>query len=380
MRRRASRPLSVLVVFQAAIMRFLRSFLGWLKANTGWLRWCAALAMLVFLAVRYQGDIARLFDEQPDWAAFAIAFLLCVAAVTLAFVRWYFLVRAQGFDFELGDALRLGLIGHAFNYVAPGSAGGDLFRALLIANTQDNRRLTAASTVIVDRLIGVVTLFGVGAFASLGPVSSLWQHDVARVAIAVLWAGAVVGFAGLILGLFLPGERLRSLERIVRMPIVAGVFEQLIDSLILYQRRRRVVALGVAISVVSHVVMLSSFYFCSVALHLGEAAPGFWMQLVLIPGAELAAVVVPVPGGVGALEAAVTFCYQISNEAVGGTVEPRMAQAAGLLVGLSFRVIGVAIAVMGMAVYLTTRSKTRRTLRERAAADYETDPPGGEAG
>lgn len=344
-------------------MPFLSRVLDRLKTHAEALKWCAALAVLIYLIAVYRSDIARLFDKQPDWAAFAVAFGLCTAAVTTGFVRWYLLVRAQEFDFRLRDALRLGVIGHAFNYVAPGSAGGDLFRAVLIANAQDDRRLVAASTVVLDRLIGIVSLFTVGAAAALGPVSALRAHDIGRIVVGVLWVGALAGIASLVVGLYLPGEKLRWLEQKIRVPFVAGLIGEFVNALILYQRRRGVIAVCVAISLAAHVAMLGSFYFCSRALHLGQAAPDLWKHLVLIPGAELAAVVVPVPGGVGALEAAVTFCYQISNEAVGGTVEERTAQAAGLLVGLSFRVIGVSIAVFGLAVYLATRSRMRHSLQ-----------------
>jgi len=341
-------------------MRFLRNLFNWVKANAGWLQWLAALVVLIYLIARYRGDIAVLFEERPDWSAFAVAFALCSGSLVTTYFRWYLLVRAQAFDFRFWDALRLGLVGHALSYLAPGSAGGDIFRAALIAGTQDERRLVAASTVVVDRVIGVVSLFVVGALAALGPVSALRDHNVGRIVVAVLWAGAAAGCGGLAVGLYLPAERLRRIAHRVRLPMIAGFFQHCCDSLALYQTRRGVIALTVAISSLAHVAMLSSFYFCAVALHLESAAPNLWEHWVLIPGAELAASFVPVPGGVGALEAAVTLCYEVSNEAAGGTVDPRTAQTAGLLVGLSFRVMGVAIAVIGIAAYAATRSEIKR--------------------
>ena len=75
--------------------------------------------------------------------------------------------------------------------------------------------------------------------------------------------------------------------------------------------------LTVLISIVGHFGTLSSFYFCGLAINAGNAAPGYWTQLLLIPMAELFAFVVPVPGGVGAQEWGIGYYYQVANVALG---------------------------------------------------------------
>ena len=51
------------------------------------------------------------------------------------------------------------------NFVAPGSIGGDLFKAIFLAHGQPGRRTEAVATVIADRLLGVTTILVI---ASIG--------------------------------------------------------------------------------------------------------------------------------------------------------------------------------------------------------------------
>lgn len=78
---------------------------------------------------------------------------------------------------------------------------------------------------------------------------------------------------------------------------------------------------------------------------------------MLIPGAEVASVFVPVPGGVGALEGAVIYVYHVVNEANGTLVDMSVAEAAGLATAIGYRVIAIVIAVIGAAYYMTSRSE-----------------------
>ncbi|TXT16411.1 MAG: hypothetical protein FD138_4759, partial [Planctomycetota bacterium] len=84
----------------------------------------------------------------------------------LTFLRWFVLVKALGFPFTVRDALRLGFIGYLFNFVAPGSVGGDLVKAGLLAKEQSNRKTTAVATVLLDRILGMLALFLIGACAA----------------------------------------------------------------------------------------------------------------------------------------------------------------------------------------------------------------------
>jgi len=116
---------------------------------------------------------------------------------------------------------------------------------------------------------------------------------------------------------------------------------------------------------VGHFGTLSSFYYCALAINAGNAAPGYWTQLLLIPIAELFAFIVPVPGGIGVLEGAVGECYRLANEALGVVgVSALQASGAGVAAALANRVATVVIVAIGAAYYMTARSEIGEALTE----------------
>ncbi len=332
------------------------------------MKWPAALGLLGSLFYQNGNEIGRLAERRIDWFYFSIAFILCSGSIVLTFMRWYLLVWAQEFRFRIRDALRLGFIGYLFNYVAPGSAGGDIVKAIMIAGQQNSRRTVAAATVLLDRILGLWGLFMVGSAAALFQ-PSLVQHGTLRIAVVVLWCGSLAGLLGLGAVLHPAVPRSRWLNRLVHMPYVGKAIGDLINGILLYQTKRRVLLVAVGISLVGHFGMLSCFYFCAQALRLGEAAPDYWAHLLLIPGAELAGVIVPVPGGVGALEGAVQFCYGLFNEAVGSPVAKEVALAAGLFAAITYRCISLIVAAVGAGYYLTVRKEIGEVLGESSESD-----------
>ena len=116
------------------------------------------------------------------------------------------------------------------------------------------------------------------------------------------------------------------MRRLIGLRKVGPMIGALVNAVLLYQSRGRVLVFCVIISIVGHFGMLSGFYFCSRAVKAGAAAPGYWGHLLLIPGAEVGAVFVPVPAGIGAFEGLVARSYEVANEAAGMPV-PAVASA-----------------------------------------------------
>lgn len=340
-----------------------------------WLKWPVALALLSYLFWTHRQDLIELRSREIRWPALGFAFLLCGGSIVLTFFRWYLLVWAQDFPFKLGDALRLGFIGYLLNYVMPGAAGGDIVKAGLIAAEQQSRRGVAAATVLLDRLLGMLALFMVGAFAALFQDQALLNNRYVRIIVAVLCGGSVAGVIGLGAMLHPAVPRSRWLARLVRIPKIGAVFGSLTNAIVLYQNRRGVVLASVIVSIIGHFGMLSSFYFCAQALQLGIAAPGYWAHLLLIPGAELAAVALPLPGGVGVLEGAVKFCYGLANEAAGLPVAASVAEGAGFATAVAYRVVTVLVASIGAGYYLTARKKIDQVRQEEALSTNDDGCP-----
>lgn len=346
----------------------MRDLLRHLKPYMGLLKWVIALALLgylfyqnIYLNLDSLHDIA---DQEFRWGDCSIAVALAGASVLLTFVRWYLLVWAQEFDFRMRDAFRLGFLGLLLNYVFPGGlVGGDFYKAVQIAREQQSRRLVAVATVVIDRILGLLALFIVGTLASLA-LPDLRENNVLASIAGFLWTGTAVGTVGLLVMLHPATPRSRWLNRLVHLKFVGRAIGELIQAIVLYQSKRKVVVLAVVMSIVGHLGMLSSFYFCSRALRLDEIAPNYTTHLLIVPAAEVGASFVPLPGGVGVLEGAISYFY---GEAEKRASHKELAKAGGLLATLLFRLINLLVGAVGFVCFM-------RTGKNRLAAD-ETQPP-----
>lgn len=348
-------------------MNVLRAGAGWLKKHGNLVKWPLAIALLATLFYWHRDNFYKLAEQQLNWRYLLLGLFLCGGSIVLTFIRWYLLVWAQDFPFKVHDALRLGFIGFLFNYLGPGAAGGDLVKAGMIASQQTSRRGVAAATVLLDRILGLLALFLVGSVAAFFQRPALLQDAIIQSMVWGLWIGTVAGFVGLAIMLHPAVPRSRWINWLVQRPRIGRVFGSLVNAVLLYQTRWRVLALTIGISVVGHFGMLSTFYLCALGLNLGDAAPDYWAHLLLIPGAELAAVIPLFPGGVGVLEAAVQVCYGIANQAASLPVPADQANAAGFFTAIAYRAITIIVAAVGSGYYITARKRVDALLEEESS-------------
>ncbi len=355
-------------------MRFLKLAIQAVRRSWSWLRWLVAAAVLSYLFYAYWGQIAKLLAQRPNWGYLVLALFIVAASIGTTFYRWYLLVWAQDFPFTMKDALRLSFIGYACNYLGPGATGGDIIRAGMIAMEQKSRKTVAAATVLLDRILGVQALFVVGAMTMFFQPPALLQQPVVQTYLIVLWAGTFGGIIGLAVLLHPAVPRSALMRRLVGLPKVGTLIGSLVNSVLLYQSRGRVLVFCVLISVVGHIGMLSGFYFCALAVKAGPAAPGYWEHLLLIPGAELAAVFIPVPGAIGTMEGLVARCYELANQAAGMPVPAAAAAGAGVATALAYRIITLVIAPIGAVYYFSSRREIDQAL-EAGKGGAEPDAP-----
>ena len=102
--------------------------------------------------------ISDLAKAEKNYFLMACSVGACLSSLTITLWRWYLLVRAINLPFRFRDALRLGFIGNLFQYVALGTVGGDLFKAVFLAREQPARKPEAVATIFIDRAVGLLSL------------------------------------------------------------------------------------------------------------------------------------------------------------------------------------------------------------------------------
>lgn len=316
-------------------------------------KWGISLAIIIFLinsVVQKNPDtFSRLRDEPKDWPLLAAALGCLTVAVTLTFVRWFWLVRALDLPFRFSDALRLGFIGYMFNLVSLGSVGGDLFKAVFLAREQPERKTEAVATIMFDRFIGLYGMLILASIVMLNlDVSQFGDTADELAAIRIFTWAATAGvsaiYAALLLPFFLRGP---IVDWFCRIPKIGPTIRKLVDAALVYRQQRDVLWMCILLTIGIHCLVVLMFYFCSRALP--DEAPSLVGQFAVVPIGMLSGAI-PLPGGgLGAFEAVMEMLYATISPVTPAPV------GQGLLIALTYRVLTICVSLIGVGYYLRGR-------------------------
>jgi uncharacterized membrane protein YbhN (UPF0104 family) len=234
--------------------------------------------------------------------------------------------------------------------------GGDILKAWFLARQQASRRTVAVTTVLLDRVLGSLALFVLGAVAAAihPPLPDLPQLKITSY---ILWGGSIAGILGL-LAMSIPALTHHPLvRRLERLPLAGKPFGELLHGVELYQSSKGALAAALAISVVSHGGIIAGFYFCALALQ--PIVPSMLTHFYFMPIAETLSVFIPTPAGIGALEGAIQKFYGVL---LNGKLGVKEAEAAGFIAAMAFRAVTLAVAAIGGVYYFSSRSEVAGAL------------------
>jgi uncharacterized membrane protein YbhN (UPF0104 family) len=306
----------------------------------------------------------HLVEGKPIHTGYLLAAtLIYLAAIFLTFFRWYLLVRAVELPFRLADALRLGLVGLFFNAFLPGSVGGDIIKAAVLAREQ-SRRTVAVATVIMDRMIALwaliwfVALMG-GVFWATGQLDEQVARRSKGVIVGAAITVAVSVAVWLLLGLLPAWRAERFAGRLQRLPRVGGSAAEFWRAIWMYRCRQGIVAAVMGLSWIGHVGFVFAFWCCANVLWSEELGPipPLAEHFLLVPIGLVVQALVPTPGGAGGGEWSFSKLYRV----FGGS------QVNGALGSLVQRVITWVLGLLGYLVYFRLRA-TLPAAAEKATA------------
>ncbi len=349
----------------------------------GLLKYAIGFGLLAWVISRYWDDdpkngtpgLRTLLRGEIEYGWLIVAATLLATGIILQLIRWYILVRALDLPFTLRNAFRLGMVGLFFNTFFPGSVGGDLVKAIAIARSHPERKTRAVATVIADRAMG---LFGLILFAAVcGGIA--WAFGDPKITtnpelqVMVEGTAAVAGVSGLLfllLGL-LPQTRVdRFGSRLRMIPKIGVSVSELWYVVWMYRQRLKAVAIGLALTALSHVALVSSFHCASRVFPPANPATELmdWSEHAVIGPLGFIVQAVPIsPGGVGVGELAFASLYKLS-----GRPETR-----GVIARLSLRVAEWILALIGYMIYLQMKAHHELPEEEELekAAENPLEPP-----
>ncbi|HSV27794.1 MAG TPA: lysylphosphatidylglycerol synthase transmembrane domain-containing protein, partial [Sedimentisphaerales bacterium] len=101
-------------------------------------------------------ELRKTFASLNLWVFAASAGIFVICQLIVSF-RWWLLLRTQSVRIDLWPAVRLNFLGLFYNNFLPSAVGGDLIRAWYVTRHTD-RRVEAALSVFVDRIIGLICI------------------------------------------------------------------------------------------------------------------------------------------------------------------------------------------------------------------------------
>jgi uncharacterized membrane protein YbhN (UPF0104 family) len=134
--------------------------------------------------------------SELDWSWIYAGLAFALATVILSAARWWLLLRAQEIPVTLWRAIELTFIGNLFNIIAFGGVGNDAARIFLLIRDYPGKKLAVTVTVMVDHLVGLVSLALIFFFMSAGRFGALsGQSRIGREVIRGSWMFFAGGLA-----------------------------------------------------------------------------------------------------------------------------------------------------------------------------------------
>lgn len=142
------------------------------------------------------GRLRQLIDE-PTIAVVMLAYFFVISLVSCGW-RWYALLRVVDIPLKWTRVMLIQWIGLFFNLFGPGAVGGDLAKAVYVVKSADQVQIAKAlAALAVDRFLGLLALFAIGALA----IATQWHSIMSIPGLRQTALLVVLGFV-VLLGLF----------------------------------------------------------------------------------------------------------------------------------------------------------------------------------
>jgi uncharacterized protein (TIRG00374 family) len=246
---------------------------------------------------------SALSRSRPEYLLCAVAAFLGVA--WLQGRRLRLMLGVHEIAISHGDALRVSFAGNFLNFAVPfGSTAGDVYKAYHVA-TRTDQKAEAATTVFVDRLVGLGTLvLVVSLVVMFSPTGSVLAS--LRPYMAVLLCGGLVGM------LAYDAEMIRNTRLVSRLAAWVPIPDSLrrVDGAICeLLRRRGVLAMATLQTAILQVLAALAFVFVAMAVRMKVGWGDLPEYFAFFSTGELIKALPGPPQGLGTMELAYHYFF-----------------------------------------------------------------------
>jgi hypothetical protein len=217
-------------------------------------------------------------------------------------VRWSIILPYFGVQITKKESFIYYLVGNFYNILMPGAIGGDVIRVGICAVNKKKPLTAIATTVLLERVFGLLVVLLIGAVAILGLPDGLRQQLGTTLTMTFLLfsLGTLLSaIAGWFLLHFIPLARLQSkIEKILLLPTLINLLKQI------QQIQPRALLAALCFNLFSQVSDIIASYFLARAILIDVPLLIFF---VVIPIVYLSTVLPISLGGLGVREGTLAF-------------------------------------------------------------------------
>jgi uncharacterized protein (TIRG00374 family) len=242
----------------------------------------AAVGILLLLAILFFIDLGKLFEmlSKTNLLLFCAAVLMGLPLIAFRSFKWHLMLKKQGHSFPFSKIFKYYFIGIGLGSLTPGRLG-DFAKALFI-NKKIRSLSVSFSSVLVDRVIDLSVLVGLGAISIC---AFLLIYGVSVISIPVIIA-MLCGLAFCFYLLFNKALLKKVLKPFYRILVperfkekLSSGFDSFISSVQALLKNRSLLLAAVSLSLVSWLFEVLSEYL--LALSLGIALPVSFVFLIV---------------------------------------------------------------------------------------------------
>lgn len=309
-------------------------------------KWLVLLGIVTWVFRNFPKNDWDLLVQQPkNWWLLLAALIIVLGANILSFWRWQRLLLALQVPISLLETVRLGFLGVALNMVSAGSVGGDLFKAIAAASKNKSRKTEVITSVLVDRAIGMLGLVMVAA------ISTCLSNNLSTQLIGIRNAAIVLSVLGIsgVFGIVLVGKIL-PLTWLEQIPWAGKKLHKIASACLIFQNKPWLALVMIVQSLGVHAALTTAMWLVSCALYSeASAKPNLAEHFLAVPPALLAGTLPITPGGIGLQEVWIDLLFK--------QIPSVPKEFSGLIVATMFRVVLLAVALVGGLIYLSGRNK-----------------------
>ena len=290
-----------------------------------------------------------------------LTILILLIFFTAIFVHnfgWWLLLKAQKYNITYLKSLLIYTAGTFFNIIMPGGIGGDAARCMyLYMFVKSNEKTSALFTVIISRIIGFHALLSLCLFIGFFYYEKIISSDSLSIIYLIILTIFLLSILLLIFYIIFHKKILfffLNLKNNKENLFTKSIF-LLIESLNSYKKKINYIFFSWLISLFSHTIFLSTFYFMSIQLNINFL--GFFENTV-VGGLSYISNSIPItPGGIGIGESTYNYFYKLFLSG------PEFANIAfGSIFFLSYRVLYSFICILcGLSFILIGKPKDKFT-------------------